>query len=75
MTKKQNKPVHTVKVRSVRAAVWENTGDNGKWFNVTVVRLYKQDDKFHESSSFAAEDLPLVGIVAARAFDWVMRQQ
>lgn len=40
-----NKPVHEVRIGSVRAAVWLNEGKNGPWHNVTITRTYQDSDE------------------------------
>lgn len=40
----KQKPVHEVRVGSVKAAIWENPTENGVRHNVTFERLYKSDD-------------------------------
>ena len=55
------KPVHEIRMGRIRAAVWENETKNGTVHNVTVSRLYKDDnDKWSDSTSFGREDLPLL---------------
>src|SRR6478609_5489105 len=36
-----NKPVHTVRHRSIKATIWKNETSNGPMYNVTVVRSYR----------------------------------
>lgn len=70
-----SKPEFSVKFGSVRASVWKNEGKNGSWYSITIVRVYKQGDEYKESSSFSLEELPLVQLVADRAFHWVAEHQ
>jgi hypothetical protein len=37
-------PVHEVRLGRIKAAVWENTTENGVRHNVTISRLYKDGD-------------------------------
>jgi hypothetical protein len=53
-------PVHTVRHRRLKAAVWQNRVDSGVFHNVTVTRSYKTNDEWHETSSFGYDDLPIV---------------
>ena len=58
------KPVHEIRMGRIRAAVWENETKNGNVHNVTISRLYKDDnDKWSDSNSFGREDLPLLAKV------------
>ena len=71
---KGNRPVHEVRLGRVRAAIWENDTENGKRHNVTVSRLYKDDqNEWHDSSSFGRDDLPLVGKVTDMAHTWIFQ--
>ena len=66
------KPVHEVRMGRVRAAVWENETKNGSMHNVTLSRLYKDDnDKWADSTSFGRDDLPLLAKVADQAHSWI----
>jgi hypothetical protein len=54
-----NKPVHEVRHRNLRATIWRNTtGDGRPMYNVTVSRSYR-DDKgdWHDSTSFGFGEL------------------
>ena len=45
------KPVHEIRMGRIRAAVWENETKNGNVHNVTISRLYKDDnDKWSDSN-------------------------
>jgi hypothetical protein len=62
-TQEKTKPVHEIRLGRIRAAIWENPTQNGTRHNVTVSRLYKDVDKWKDSTSFGREDLPLVSKV------------
>ncbi len=69
------KPVHEVRLGRVRAAVWENDTKNGVMHNVTLSRLYKDDnDNWADSTSFGRDDLPLLAKVADHAHTWIFTQ-
>ena len=69
---KGNRPVHELRLGRIRAAVWENETDNGKRHNVTLSRLYKDDEgEWRDSSSFGRDDLPLVAKVSDLAHTWI----
>jgi hypothetical protein len=38
-----NRPVHTLRHRSLKAAIWRNQTDKGPMFNVTFVRSFRND--------------------------------
>lgn len=66
-----NKPVHEVRLGSIKAAIWANDTQNGTRHNVTFARLYKDGDTWKSSESFGRDDLPLVGKVADMAHSWI----
>lgn len=60
------KPIDKVKFGAVTAAIWENEGDNGPWFNVTLSRTYRdKNDSLRDSSSLTGNDI-LAGAEALR---------
>lgn len=67
----KNRPVYEVRAGSVLASVWENKSEKGRWYNVTLTRLYKDGDSWKSSSSFGSQDLVDVARVAVVAEMWV----
>lgn len=67
----KNRPVYEVRAGSVLASVWENKTEKGRWYNVTVTRLYKDGNSWKSTSSFGSEDLVDVARVAVVAEMWV----
>ena len=61
------KPIDKVRFGAVTAAIWENPGDNGPWYNVTLSRTYrdKKTDKLEDSASLSGNDI-LAGAEALR---------
>ncbi|KAB2944615.1 MAG: hypothetical protein F9K17_11025 [Phycisphaerae bacterium] len=75
MTTKQ-KPAHTIRLGSIKAAIWANqTEKNGVRFNVTVCRLYKDGDTWKQTESFGRDDLPIVVKVLDQAHTWIFAEQ
>ena len=68
---KENKPVHEIRIGAIKATIWENETEAGIRHNVVLTRLYKKEDKWESSSSFARGDLPLVEKVAIAAHSWL----
>src|ERR1700729_3343001 len=52
-----NLPVHTLRHRNIKAAIWKNQTAKGDMYNVTVIRSYKEDDMWRDSHSFSYDDL------------------
>lgn len=74
MTTKQ-KPVHTIRLGAIKAAIWANTSDQGRtWHNVTVCRLYKDGSDWKQAESFGRDQLPLLAKVLDQAHTWIFDQ-
>jgi len=43
-------------------------------FNVTFQRAYKDEDTWKNSTSFGRNNLLVVSLIAARAFEWIGSQ-
>lgn len=69
----KQRPVHEIRLGRIRAAIWQNETENGLRHNVTISRLYKDDEhnQWRDSSSFGRDDLPLVAKVADQALLWI----
>lgn len=70
----KKRPVHELRLGRIRAAVWENSTQNGTRHNVTVSRLYKDGDDWKDSTSSGRDDLPLLAKVADLAHTWIFEQ-
>ena len=70
-TSTKARPVHEIRIGRVKAAIWGNETENGIRHNVTVSRIYKEEDVWKDSSSFGRDDLLLVAKVIDRAHDWI----
>jgi hypothetical protein len=69
----KQKPVHEIRLGTVKAAIWANeTEQRVRRHNVTVYRLYKDGEKWKTSNSFGRDELPLVIKVLDRAYTWIL---
>jgi len=70
---KAKKPFRIKAGRGVVAKLWRNSNKNGEWFNITITRVYKDDDgDFQDSESFSRDDLLQVAYAANKAFDHII---
>ena len=75
MEEKQ-KPAHEIRLGRIRAAIWANSSDRGEvWFNITVSRLYKDGERWQQTTSYRRDDLPLVSRVVNVAHIWIWEQE
>jgi len=65
------KPVHEIRLGSIKAAIWLNQHGDKARHNVTITRLYKDGDKWKNSDSFGREDLPKITLVTQKAYEWM----
>lgn len=60
------KPLETIRIGSVQAAIWSNDTKYGPKHNATFERLYRDGDAWKSSSTFGRDDLLLLAKVADR---------
>ena len=72
-TQKQ-KPIHEVRLGTIKAAVWKNETESGVRYNVTFSRIYKDGDDWKSTDSFGRDDLLLLSKVADLAHTWIFAQ-
>jgi len=73
-TKVNSQPVQRIRHGAVSASIWRNETNKGPMFNVTFQRAYMDGDTWKNSGSFGRKDLLVVGLIAARAFEWIATQ-
>lgn len=67
-----NLPVHTVRHRNIKAAIWVNQTDKGPMYNVTVSRSYRDDSgEWHDKQSFGYDDLMNVSALMYEAHAFI----
>jgi len=70
----KNQPVHKIRHGFVSASIWRQDGQKGEIFNVTFQRSYKDGDTWKNSSTFGRNNLLVLSLIAARAFEWIGAQ-
>ena len=73
MTKQKNKkPIRIKAGRGVVAKLWKNRNKKGEWYNVTITRVYTDDEgEFHDSDSFSRDNLLQVAYAAEQSFEYI----
>jgi hypothetical protein len=67
-----NKPVHSVRYRNLKAAIWRNEGQTGPFYSVSFSRSYRDgQDAWHDVNSFNANDLPMLAKLANDCHSWI----
>ena len=67
-------PVHKSRHGAVSASIWRQETEKGSLFNVTFQRAYKDGETWKNSNSFGRNNLLVVSLIAARAFEWIGNQ-
>jgi hypothetical protein len=63
--------VKTFRLGRIKAAVWENEGDQ-KFYSVTFARTCLDEaHNYHDTDSFGRDDLPLVAKLADQAHTFI----
>ena len=65
------KPVHEIRLGLIKASIWRKKTRSGPRHTVGVVRLYRNGDRWQESTRFGRDDLPVVRIVLDQAHTWI----
>ncbi len=74
-TSLKEKPVHEIRLGSIKAAIWKNSTEQGTRFNATFERIYKDGEQWKSTSSFGREDLLALAKVADHAHSWIHEQK
>ena len=72
--KANSQPVHKIRHGAVSASIWSQDTDKGPVFNVSFQKSYKDGDTWKNSTSFGRNNLLVVSLIAARAFEWIGNQ-
>ena len=74
MSNTTSKPVHEIRLNRVKLAIWQNQGQNGAYFSVSVSRVFKKDDDWQRSDTLQAGDLLALAKAADLADSWIREQ-
>lgn len=65
-------PVKAIELGRLRASIWPNAGDRGRWYSVTLHRLYVDSSgSTRPSTSLGRNDLLTASILLQDAFRWI----
>jgi hypothetical protein len=74
MSTPKDKPIHEVRIGSIKAAVWKNETTGGVRYNTTFSRLYRDQDQWRSTDSFGRDDLLVLAKVADETHTWIFQQ-
>jgi hypothetical protein len=70
------KPVKVIRLRGVSASIFANhaksEGREITFHKVSVQRSYKDGDAWKQTTSFGRDDLPVVGLIVKRAWEFIL---
>ncbi len=68
-----NRPIHTVRHRSLKATIWRNETDKGFLYSVVVTRSYrdKESNTWHDTHSLGYDDLMNVAALMYEAHAFI----
>ena len=67
-----NKPVHTIRHRRIKATIWRNETAKGPIFNVTIVRSYKdKSGEWKDTHGIGYDDLMNVAALLYEAHGFI----
>jgi hypothetical protein len=71
----KNKPIHEVRLGTIKAAVWKNDTDNGGVrYSANLQRIYKDGEEWKHTEYFSRDDLLVVAKVADLTHSWICEQ-
>lgn len=65
------KPAHEIRRGAIKALIWANDSENGRFYRFTVARLYKEGDTWKSTTSFGLQDIPKLSTVLVQVEDWI----
>lgn len=68
-----DKPVNVVRDGNIKITIWENEGENGKFYTCIPARTYKVKDTtdLKDGNSFTGTELLRLSHLSLKAYDWV----
>jgi len=74
-----SKPVQTYRLHGISVSIFANPtkvdGDDTVFHKVSIQRTYRDGDEFKTTTSFSRDDLPVVELLARRAWEWIHKTE
>lgn len=75
-TETKNRPIHEIRLGSVKSTIWENKSDSRVWHAVNFTKLYRDSkNSWGQSPVFAFGDLLAPSKLADVAHSWILERQ
>ena len=69
-----NRPIHEIRLGSIKAAIWANETKVGIRHSIKVSRLYRDGENWASTDAFGRDDLPLVSKITDMAHTWIFAE-
>ena len=70
-----DKPIHEIRLVSIKASIWKNQSPSGTYYNATFTRLYKDGEDWKSASTFGRDDLLSLAKLADRVHSWICERR
>lgn len=70
----RTRPVHDVRLGSIRASIWANDTESGTRYNVTFDHSYRDGEVWKSTASYGRDDLLVLAKAADLAHTWIVSQ-
>jgi hypothetical protein len=67
-----HKPAATLRHGNLKCVIWRNEGEKGPWYVADLIRTFKTEAGYQETSKVNADDLLRVAFLAQQAFAEVL---
>lgn len=67
----RNAPIEIIRNGPIKASIWSNEGENGKYLTVTFARTYSKNGSPQDSNTFSGRDMLVLAEIARQAYCFV----
>lgn len=73
---KDRKPIHELRLGTLRAMIWDNGGDDSEsQFRICVSRISKGKNAWKETHMLSPDDLPVAAAAMEMCYSWLWRRE
>ena len=67
-------PAHKIRIGTLQATIWRNSGDKGTWYTVNLTRGYKVEEGWRETDNLGFDDLLTAAKLLDQSHSWITHQ-
>jgi len=68
------KPAYELRRGLIKVRVWRKKTRSGPRYSLAITRLFRNGDRWQQSSRFGRDGIPLVRLLLDEAYGWIFRQ-